>query len=170
MKRRLLVSILTLSAATLAAGCNDSSGPGGENFRATMNGQNESPARTTPATGTANFTLRNDTLYWTINMQNITNVVASHIHLGDATVASGGIILPLTPPISNTQIQGFIFKGNFQAPAAPNAALTFDQMIAAMRVGGAYANVHTNDNVTPTNTGPGDFPGGEIRGQITLAP
>jgi hypothetical protein len=28
--------------------------------------------------------------------------------------------------------------------------------------------VHTNDGVAPTNTGPGDFPGGEIRGQIRL--
>jgi hypothetical protein len=26
--------------------------------------------------------------------------------------------------------------------------------------------VHTNDGVAPANTGPGDFPGGEIRGQI----
>jgi hypothetical protein len=26
--------------------------------------------------------------------------------------------------------------------------------------------VHTNDGVPPPNTGPGDFPGGEIRGQI----
>jgi hypothetical protein len=26
--------------------------------------------------------------------------------------------------------------------------------------------VHTNDGVAPPNTGPGDFPGGEIRGQV----
>jgi hypothetical protein len=32
--------------------------------------------------------------------------------------------------------------------------------------GNAYVNVHTNDGVDPINTGPGDFPGGEIRGQI----
>jgi hypothetical protein len=30
-------------------------------------------------------------------------------------------------------------------------------------------NVHTNDGIDPTNTGAGDFPGGEIRGQIRLA-
>jgi hypothetical protein len=29
-----------------------------------------------------------------------------------------------------------------------------------------YVNVHTNDGVAPTNTGPGDFPGGEVRGQL----
>jgi hypothetical protein len=171
MKRQLLVSLLTLSIAALAPGCNDdSNGPGGENFVSTLTGAKEQPARTTPATATANYTLRNDTLYWTINMSNITNVVAAHIHLGDVTVASGGIVLPLTPPVSNTLIQGFIFKGNFVAPGAPNQALTFDQMIAAMRIGGAYTNVHTNDGVAPTNTGAGDFPGGEIRGQINSAP
>jgi hypothetical protein len=27
-------------------------------------------------------------------------------------------------------------------------------------------NVHTNDGLTGTNTGPGDFASGEIRGQI----
>jgi hypothetical protein len=30
-------------------------------------------------------------------------------------------------------------------------------------------NVHTNDGVDPINTGAGDFPGGEIRGQIRTA-
>jgi hypothetical protein len=29
--------------------------------------------------------------------------------------------------------------------------------------GGAYVNVHTDDGVAPSNTGPGDLPGGEIR-------
>ena len=29
-----------------------------------------------------------------------------------------------------------------------------------------YVNVHTNDGVDGPNTGPGDFPGGEIRGQL----
>jgi hypothetical protein len=37
---------------------------------------------------------------------------------------------------------------------------------AAIEAGDAYVNVHTNDGVAPTNTGPGDFPGGEIRGQL----
>jgi Zn-finger nucleic acid-binding protein len=35
-----------------------------------------------------------------------------------------------------------------------------------MRAGNTYVNVHTSDGVAPINTGPGDFPGGEIRGQI----
>jgi hypothetical protein len=39
-------------------------------------------------------------------------------------------------------------------------------LLDAMRAGLAYVNVHTNDGVAPTNTGPGDFSGGEIRGQF----
>jgi hypothetical protein len=40
------------------------------------------------------------------------------------------------------------------------------ELRAAMEAGNTYVNVHTNDGVGETNTGPGDFPGGEIRGQI----
>ena len=39
-------------------------------------------------------------------------------------------------------------------------------VLAAIESGNTYVNVHTNDGVAPPNTGPGDFPGGEIRGQI----
>jgi hypothetical protein len=39
-------------------------------------------------------------------------------------------------------------------------------VLAAIASGATYVNVHTNDGVPPPNTGPGDFPGGEIRGQI----
>jgi hypothetical protein len=39
-------------------------------------------------------------------------------------------------------------------------------LIEAMRAGLTYVNVHTNDGVGATNSGPGDFPGGEVRGQI----
>ena len=41
-----------------------------------------------------------------------------------------------------------------------------DELIAAMMSGVTYVNVHTSDGVDPPNTGPGDFPGGEIRGQL----
>jgi CHRD domain-containing protein len=172
MRRHALFTALSLAATLIVGGCNDSTSPQSERFTATMNGANERPtARTTPATGTANFTLTGETLSWTITLSNITNVTAAHIHIGGANDALG-ILLPLTPPVSNTTITGSITKANFQPPGAPNAAVTFDQMIELMRTGGAYANVHTNNTANdPTNnSGPGDFPGGEIRGQITLVP
>jgi hypothetical protein len=42
-------------------------------------------------------------------------------------------------------------------------------LVSALNNGNAYVNVHTNDGVDGINTGPGDFPGGEIRGQIEAA-
>ncbi|HET6372256.1 MAG TPA: hypothetical protein VFG76_03050, partial [Candidatus Polarisedimenticolia bacterium] len=49
------------------------------------------------------------------------------------------------------------------------AGQSLSVLLTAMRTGGAYVNVHTNDGVGEVNTGPGDFPGGEIRGQIRRA-
>jgi hypothetical protein len=39
-------------------------------------------------------------------------------------------------------------------------------LLAAIAAGDAYVNVHTNDGIPPTGTGPGDLPGGEVRGQV----
>jgi len=170
MHRYRFVQLLAIASAgwLFACGDDDPVSVPTERFTASMNGANEKPtARTTPATGTAEFTLRRDTLYWNITLTNITNVSASHIHAGTSDVA-GGIILPLTPPISNTSITGFITRGTFQTPAAPNNTLTFDGLLDLLRTGGAYVNVHTSDPAkSPDNSGPGDFPGGEIRGQVT---
>jgi hypothetical protein len=46
--------------------------------------------------------------------------------------------------------------------------ITFDSLVSAIRAGNAYVNVHTDDGIAPANTGPGDFPGGEIRGHIEV--
>jgi hypothetical protein len=45
----------------------------------------------------------------------------------------------------------------------------FAAVLEAVRNGNAYVNVHTNDGVDPPDTGAGDFPDGEIRGQIEAA-
>jgi hypothetical protein len=37
-------------------------------------------------------------------------------------------------------------------------------LIALIQSGNAYVNVHTSDG--SANPGPGNFPGGEIRGQV----
>lgn len=166
MKRQLLVSLLSLGVAAVGAGCgDDSTGPGGERFRATLNGANEQPnPRTTPATGVADLTFRNDTLFWVVTMTGLINASAAHIHIGDANTA-GGVIIPIaSTPVSNTRIEGFIRRSTYPTP--PPQGVTFDNLLERMRVGTVYVNVHTNDGTAPPDTGPGDFPGGEIRGQI----
>ena len=102
-------------------------------------------------------------------MANIDNVVAAHIHLGSEEEA-GPVVASLYGPVppgggpSNGRLaEGTITAANLVGPLAgqPLSAL-----IEAMRAGNTYANVHTNDGVGAPNEGPGDFPGGEIRGQI----
>jgi len=44
------------------------------------------------------------------------------------------------------------------------------QLITEIKRGRIYMNVHTDDGIAPPDTGPGDFPGGEVRGQVVLAP
>ena len=53
--------------------------------------------------------------------------------------------------------------GNFGTPLSgqPLSAL-----LADIQNGNAYVNAHTDDGVAPSNTGPGDYPGGEVRGQV----
>ena len=175
--RKLMSTTLLALGLAVAVGCDDDdepTTPAAETFRATLNGANERPtARTTPGTGTAEFSFRRDTLRWTITMSNMANVTASHIHIGGPDVA-GGILLPLTSgTVSSSRIEGFITRAQYTAPASPNQAVTFDNLLDMMRAGNqTYVNVHTNNTANdPTNnTGPGDFPAGEIRGQIARTP
>ena len=66
---------------------------------------------------------------------------------------------------------GVLATGTFSptgvmCPAANVGQATDMPLLDAMRAGFTYVNVHTNDGVGVTNTGPGDFPGGEVRGQL----
>jgi hypothetical protein len=108
---------------------------------------------------------------------NIENVVQAHVHCGRLG-ENGPIRIWLYPNIGTS---GAALTGPTGAQNGVLAVGTFDPtgivcpeanvgttmpVLDAMRNGLAYVNVHTNDGVAPTNTGPGDFPGGEIRGQI----
>ena len=136
-----------------------------------LNGGEEVPVRDTKARGNSTFELSDDglTLTYKLIVANIDNVVASHIHIGPAGV-NGPVVLFLygnAPPGGGT-LNGVIAQGTATAAdlVGPLAGHPLSDLIAAMSAGNAYTNVHTNDGVAPTNTGPGDFPGGEIRGQI----
>ena len=61
--------------------------------------------------------------------------------------------------LSQGTITAADFIGPFAGQTSPSSSTLMDS-------GVAYVNVHTNDGVAPIDTGPGDFPGGEVRGQI----
>jgi hypothetical protein len=159
----LVVLSLTSLAATPASD--------NRNFGAHLTGDEEVPARETLAQGQATFQLSQDgtELHYKLNVANIENVVASHIHLGPAG-ANGPVVVFLygAVPPGGGRIDGRIAEGTITEAdfVGPLAGQPFSALIEAMEAGNTYVNVHTNDGVGDVNTGPGDFPGGEIRGQI----
>ena len=129
--------------------------------------------------GQAIFRVSDDgqTVRFQLIASNIDNVIMSHIHCGRPD-ANGPIRMWLYPVIGPTGAagpsgsgpqDGVLASGTFSpvGVVCPASAVGRDMpLLEAMRAGLTYVNVHTNDGVAPTNTGPGDFPGGEIRGQL----
>jgi hypothetical protein len=160
-----LAGMLALAMLALAP-----SAVAGDNFVATLSGGQEVPARDTQARGVATFKLRQDgaALRFKVNVANLDNAFAAHIHCGAVGVNGPvGVTLFMGAPAGG-RVNGTLAEGIITAPDAGNGCGWVDlaAVLAAMDSGATYVNVHTNDGVAPINTGPGDFPGGEIRGQI----
>lgn len=158
--------LLALAVVGLATASNDQ-----RNFRAHLNGAEEVPARDTPAQGQAIFQLSDDgtEIHFTVIVANIENVFAAHIHCAPVGVNGPvGVTLFVGAPAGG-RLDGVLADGTITAPDPGNACgwADVDAVVAALRSGDTYVNVHTNDGVPPANTGPGDFPGGEIRGQVS---
>jgi hypothetical protein len=105
---------------------------------------------------------------------NIDNAFMAHIHCG-AFGANGPIrmwLFPVVgtsgpvggPPLIIGTQNGVLATGTFNPTGVTCPDGT--ALLTAIRNGGTYVNVHTNDGAGAANTGPGDFPGGEIRGQL----
>lgn len=148
--------------------------PAAKNFVAHLTGANEVPARETGAVGQIKLQLSADgtALEYRLISSNIENVFMAHIHVAPAGV-NGPIVVFLFGPVApgGGRTDGVLAHGTITAAnlIGPLAGHPLSDLVARLSSGGAYANVHTNDGVPPANTGPGDFPGGEIRGQIRVA-
>ncbi len=150
-------------------------------FKTRLSGDQEVPpigvVINTQARGKAEFKLSQDgtELHYKLSVSHIENAFMSHIHLGPAS-ANGPIVVWLFPgtapvpgPLGTGRQNGKIAEGTITAAnlVGPLAGHPLSDLIDAIQAGNAYVNVHTNDGIAPTNTGPGDFPGGEIRGQLS---
>jgi CHRD domain len=165
--RRTIVLVVMLALGLLAV---VPSALAGDNVVATLSGDQEVPPRDTQAVGVATFKLRQDgaALRFKVNVANIDNVFAAHIHCGAVGVNGPvGVTLFMGVPAGGA-VNGTLAEGTITAPDAGNGCGWVDlaAVLAAIASGATYVNVHTDDGVAPPNTGPGDFPGGEIRGQI----
>jgi hypothetical protein len=170
MSRRLLVA-LAAAAATLTVAIASVTAASPTNFVTPLSGDEEVPARSTLARGAAVFQLSPDgtELSYRLIASNIENVIASHIHVGPLG-ENGPVVAFLFGPAApgGGRTDGVLATGTITAAnlTGPLAGQPMSALVAALESGNAYVNVHTNDGVGDPNSGAGDFPGGEIRGQI----
>jgi hypothetical protein len=173
MRTRLVLAVFALGLIAVGmavAGAN-------RNWSTHANGATEVPVRdTTLGQGQAIFHLTKDgsALEYKLIASNIENVFMAHIHMGPPGVI-GPIVVWLYPstavapgPTGAGRHDGVLAEGTVTAAnlVGPLAGQPLSALIEAMNSGNAYVNVHTNDGVPPVDTGPGDFPGGEIRGDL----
>jgi hypothetical protein len=158
-----LVLLLLAVAGLAAAGENN-------NYSVHLDGDTEVPANASLGTGQAIFKLSPDgtSLDYKLIVANLDNPVAAHIHVGPPGVNGPVVVLLFSGPPGTGTANGVIAEGTVTAAnlTGPLAGQPFSALVAALNSGNAYVNVHTNDGVPPTGTGPGDLPGGEIRGNF----
>jgi len=135
----------------------------GETFQAKLDSKSEVPPPTLDSgaspSGTATFTLQGATVAYKLSAAGLSGPpTAAHIHLG-AAGAAGPVIVPLAVAAGSSPGTA-TGEGTFDATGvkgkkADGSAMSLDEVLAAMRSGGAYVNVHTANNKP-----------GEVRGQI----
>jgi CHRD domain-containing protein len=169
-KVKMLPVVLIVVTVLVVASVAYASPAASQNFAVPLSGGNEVPARDTNARGVATFKLSEDgtALSYKLNVANIENVFAAHIHCGALGVNGPvGVTLFMGAP-GGGRTDGTLAEGTITVPDPGNGCgwTNLAAVLAAMNSGSTYVNVHTNDGAPPANTGPGDFPGGEIRGQV----
>ncbi len=164
--RSLPILGVVLGAASSGAMARD-----GDAIEAKLKSFSEVPAVSSKASGKfkATFDAQSGALTYELSYSGLEgDARMAHIHLGQRGV-NGGIMVWLcqttTNPDPNNQsptcpqsgtVTGVIQAANVIGPAAQGvAALEFSELIAAIRAGVAYVNVHSSK-----------FPAGEIRGQL----
>jgi CHRD domain len=112
----------------------------------------------TNSTGIALFELVNNNINFKVNVTNLDNIKAAHIHSGDFG-QNGDIIVPLFIPatpvdvLNGTLVEGKVTAVDLQGPLKGK---TINDLVQLINNTKTYVNIHTEQ-----------YPNGEIRGQIT---
>ena len=121
-------------------------------FSATLSGAKEVPQVNTIGSGTARFTVKNDsTIVFDLSLTAVPHVTGAHIHLGAPGAAGEAVVTLIKGGEPGGKAAGMITPKDLHGT-------TMSQLIAAMKAGGAYVNVHTTTH-----------PDGEVRGEIQPA-
>ena len=127
-----------------------------QKFMAKLSGQDEVPPTNSQATGNAEFTpMGTDSVMYSVNATNIQGVTAGHIHSGKPG-ENGPVVVTLfkyDSPMNQVSETGSITADKLEGPMAGKQ---LSDLTTAMSNGGAYVNIHTEQN-----------PNGESRGQLS---
>jgi hypothetical protein len=150
------------SVAFVAASCgSDTTAPTNKTYVANMIAANEGTGHTSPGSGVFTFVDQGTEIDWTLDLTNITGVIASHIHLGNAAAVgatAGPVIINLfIPNVATGTVNGRVAHGSITN--ANNANISLDSLRVLFNNGNSYANVHTTANQ-----------GGESREQVHPVP
>ncbi len=176
--------VLAVVIGVLGVGSYAIAGGGSKTFKGSpLNGYEENPDLSTLGTGSFEAKLSKDgtSLHYKLSYSGLEgNITQSHVHFGKPAI-NGGISFflcsnlanppagtPACPGTTSGTVEGDIEAadviGPGPTPATPTTPATAGQgiepgnlpeILAAMRAGHAYANVHTTK-----------WPGGEIRAQL----
>ena len=140
-------------------------------FNAHLSGTNVVPPTQSHATAEAKFTLSSDGthLEYRINVGNIENVTAATLHLG-APGQNGEAVAVLYGPMppGGGKKTGALTAGTITM-ATLTGSLTgrpLSDLVEAMRAGNVYIDIATDSEAGAAGRQPGNFPDGEIRGQV----
>lgn len=175
MKRQGIIRVAGAAALSVALGAALVTAQGsGNRYSAQLWGGEEVPSVSTAAQGRITLEIDEgaEEIHYELSYAGLSSTVAqAHIHFAQPGV-NGGIVLwlcqgtssapaPLNPPTcpaaSGGSVSGTLDASDVTATAASQqiAAGQLGEVVAAIRAGLAYANVHTATS-----------PGGEIRGQL----
>jgi CHRD domain len=151
---------------------------GATTFSAHLTGSHEIPQRTTPANGRilALTNIQETKLVLRGTLKKLTNVDTITLNLGSGTTNGQPVAMLLGPlgadggPFMPTGVHYVVRSSSLIGPLAGHPLA---DLVKNLRAGNVYINVGTlrtfpiqAQSVHALNTGPGDFPDGEIRGQF----
>ena len=167
MKQLSIVTAVALTLATSPALADE-----GQKLGVKLSGAQEVPFVSTPGNARFEAVINQDGTHidWTLTYADMqSDVTQAHVHIGQFRV-NGGIVLwmcktnqatapanaAVCPGLREGTVSGTWTGADVQTVTTQGYAPgELDEVIAAIRAGAAYANVHTNAS-----------PGGEVRGQL----
>ncbi|CAN5587226.1 hypothetical protein BH18THE1_BH18THE1_00860 [soil metagenome] len=149
-----ILSVLFVGAASLTS--HIMAAQAQDKFTAKLSGKDEVPPNQSPSTGFAWVKTTNDQIGYEVNVTDIDKVTAAHIHFGESG-KNGPVILTLFKGGPTEQTNGTLGEANVTASnlEGPMKGKGIPDLVAAMKNGTTYVNVHSTD-----------FPDGEMRGQL----